>query len=229
MQGTLMINRPIVYSATAQEFVDTFNGDASHWDGTCAVRKAFRKEVRDYHRDEQEFTCPYCGRLREEFHGGQWDIDHIIPKSSYPQYLYTPRNLAVTCKDCNTHKSKKNPLLITLDSGAPYPENTVSYKIIHPHFDSYNEHITLRKDKKGRSYHEVITDKGRETFLMCNLIRFSEVICGTSEFIPELGTEIGITNSFSESVQVWLADYDDLNPVDAEIALQALMQKISQR
>jgi len=55
------------------------------------------------------------------------------------------------------------------------------------------------------------------------------VICGTSEFIPELGTEIGITNSFSESVQVWLADYDDLNPVDAEIALQALMQKISLR
>ena len=87
-----MINRPIVYSATAQEFVDTFNGDASHWDGTCAVRKAFRKEVRDYYRDEQEFTCPYCGRLREEFHGGQWDIDHIIPKSS-THNISTPQEI----------------------------------------------------------------------------------------------------------------------------------------
>ena len=51
------------------------------------------------------------------------------------------------------------------------------------------------------------------------------MICGTSEFVPELGTEIGITDSFSESVQMWLADYDALNPADAEIALQALMQK----
>ncbi|MDM7319989.1 HNH endonuclease, partial [Klebsiella pneumoniae] len=71
-----MINRPIVYSANAQAHVNTFNGEATHWDGMCAVRKNFRKEVRDYYRNEQGFTCPYCGRLREEFHGGQWDIDH---------------------------------------------------------------------------------------------------------------------------------------------------------
>ncbi len=154
----------------------------------------------------------------------------ILSPNLLTHNISTPQGiLLLRAKTVIRINPKKNPLLITLDSGAPYPENTVSYKIIHPHFDSYNEHITLRKDKKGRSYHEVITDKGRETFLMCNLIRFSEVICGTSEFIPELGTEIGITNSFSESVQVWLADYDDLNPVDAEIALQALMQKISLR
>lgn len=220
-----MINRPIVYSAMALAHVDTFNGDATHWDGTCAVRKAFRKEVRDYYRDEQGFTCPYCGRLREEFHGGQWDIDHIIPKSSYPEYLYTPRNLTVTCKDCNTYKSKNNPLLNSLRSKAPYPDNSESYKIIHPHFDSFHEHIKLARDKKGRSYHEVITDKGRETFHMCHLIRFSEAISGTSEYIPDLDTEIGITDEFSESVQMLLADYDALSPGDAEIALQVLMQR----
>lgn len=224
-----MINKPIVYSVIAQNHVDTFNGNATHWGGTCAVRKAFRKEVRDYYRDEQGLTCPYCGRLREEFHGGQWDIDHIIPKSSHPEYLYTPRNLAVTCKDCNTYKSNKNPLLSPLGRGAPYPENTNSYKIIHPHFDPYHEHIRLTRDHKGRSYHEVITDKGRETFQVCHLIRFSEALSGTSEYIPELGTEIGITDDFSESVQMWLADYEALTHDDAEIALQALMQRRNTR
>lgn len=220
-----MINRPIVYSRAAQEHVDTFNGDATHWDGTCAVRKAFRKEVRDYYRDEQGLTCPYCGRVREEFHGGQWDIDHIIPKSSYPEYLYTPRNLAVTCKDCNTHKSKKNPLLHQQERQAPYPNNSECYKIIHPHFDSFHEHIRLTRDINGRSYHEIITDKGRETFHVCHLIRFSEALSGTSEYIPALGAEIGITDEFSESVQRLLEDFDALAPGEAETALQALMQR----
>ncbi|MGI7029369.1 HNH endonuclease [Raoultella ornithinolytica] len=220
-----MINRPIVYSVNAQAHVNTFNGDATHWDGTCTVRKNFRKEVRDYYRDEQGFICPYCGRLREEFHGGQWDIDHIIPKSSYPEYLYTPRNLAVTCKDCNTYKSKDNPLLSPLAHQSPYPNNSEYYKIIHPHFDLYDDHIRLTRDRNGRSCHEVITDKGRETFNVCNLIRFSEALSGTSEYIPELGVEIGITDEFSESVQMLLADYDALTPDDAEIALQALIQR----
>ncbi|EIY5121753.1 TPA: HNH endonuclease [Klebsiella pneumoniae] len=221
-----MINRPIVYSANAQAHVNTFNGEATHWDGMCTVRKNFRKEVRDYYRNEQGFTCPYCGRLREEFHGGQWDIDHIIPKSLYPEYLYCPRNLAVACKDCNTHKSTNNPLLSPLEHLSPYPENSKSYKIIHPHFDSYHEHIRLTRDNNGRTCHEVITDKGRETFHVCHLIRFSEALSGTSEYVPELGTEIGIINDVSESVQMWLDGYDALTPHDAEIALQALMQRI---
>lgn len=224
-----MIRRPIVYSVAAQSFVNTFNGEATHWDGMCATRKAFRKEVRDYYRNEQEFICPYCGRLREEFHGGQWDIDHIIPKSSHPQYLYTPKNLAVTCKDCNTHKSKTNTLASSLEQDENYPENADSFIIVHPHFDNYEEHITLLKDSKGRSYHEVITDKGRETFEICHLIRFSEKASGTSEYVPELGIEIGITGELSEDVQTWLEDFDSLNQFEAEMALYLLMRKINRR
>lgn len=220
-----MINKPIVYSVAAQAHVDTFDQKATHWDGTCSVRKAFRKEVRDYYRNEQNFTCPYCGRLREEFHGGQWDIDHIIPKSTYPEYLYVPKNLAVTCKDCNTHKSNKNPLSSPVVNGLPYPDGEEAYKIIHPHIDPYDKHINLTQDKKGRSCHEVITKKGSETFEMCNLIRFSEAFSGTSEFVEELGTHIGITDDFSESVQMLLDDYDSLTDDDAEVAFKAIMRK----
>lgn len=220
-----MITKPIVYSATAQAHVDTFDEKATHWDGTCSVRKAFRKEVRDYYRNEQNFTCPYCGRVREEFHGGQWDIDHIIPKSTHPAYLYTPKNLAVTCKDCNTHKSNKTPLSSPVANTSPYPDNKEAYKIIHPHFDPFYKHINLTKDKNGRSCHEVITKKGGETFEMCNLIRFSEALSGTSEFVKELGKEVGITDDFSESVQMFLDDYDSLTDDDAEMAFRAIMQK----
>ena len=220
-----MINKPIVFSKKSQAHVDTFNGNATHWDGTCAVRKAFRKEVRDYYRDEQKLTCPYCGRLREDFHGGQWDIDHIIPKSSHPKYLYTPKNLAVTCKDCNTYKSNKNPLSSPIGPDAPYPEDEASYKIIHPHFDPYHKHIKLSRDKEGRSCHEILTKKGRETFRICHLIRFSEALSGTSEFVEELGTNIGITDDLSEEVQIWLEGFDALSPYDAEIALNVLMNK----
>lgn len=220
-----MIHRPIVFSGPAQSHVNTFDNKATHWDGTCSVRKAFRKEVRDYYRAEQNFTCPYCGRLREEFHGGQWDIDHIIPKSSYPEYLYTPQNLAVTCKDCNTNKSNKDPLSSPLVNGSPYPLNKSEYKIIHPHFDPYDEHIILSKDKNGRSCHEVISVKGRNTFQMCNLIRFSEALSGTSEFVKELGIDVGITDDFSDSVQIFLDAFDNLSEDDAEIAFKALIKK----
>lgn len=224
-----MINRPIVYTSSAQSHVDTFDQKATHWDGTCAVRKAFRKEVRDYYRTEQNHTCPYCGRLREDFHGGQWDIDHIIPKSSYPEYLYTPQNLAVTCKDCNTHKSNKNPLSSPLGNGSAYPVNKDEYKIIHPHFDLYDEHIILSKDINGRSCHEVISIKGSETFEMCNLIRFSEALSGTSEFVKELGIDVGITDDFSDSVQIFLDAFDNLDEDDAEIAFRALIRKRKNR
>lgn len=224
-----MINNPIVYSQGSQAHVDTFNGLAAHWDGTCNTRKAFRKEVRDYYRDEQRLTCPYCGRFREEFHGGVWDIDHIIPKSSYPEYLYTPKNLAVTCKDCNTHKSNKSPLSSPIVNGTPYPVQRAAYKIIHPHLDRYDQHITLSRDAEGRSCHVPFTDKGRETFSMCKLIRFSEALAGTSEFVPELGTEIGIADELGEDVLTFLEDFEvfasHYSPAVAERALQAIIRR----
>lgn len=223
----MMINRPIVYSEAAQRHVNTFDGKSTHWDGMCVVRKAFRKEVRDYYRNEQGYTCPYCGRLREEFHGGQWDIDHIVPKSSHPEYLYTPKNLAVTCKDCNTFKNKQDPLLVELLQDTPYPEEKECYKIIHPHFDSYQEHLKLTRDRKGHSCHEVLSDKGRETFHACHLIRFSEAFSGTSEYVEELGIDIGITGGVSDKVQNWLDEFDALSAHDAQVALQAIMQKLN--
>lgn len=223
-----MINNPIEYSKSAQDHVDTFDGLASHWDGVCNTRKAFRKEVRDYYRDEQRLRCPYCFRLREEFHGGQWDIDHIIPKASSPNYLYTPKNLTVTCKDCNTHKSDKTPLVNPISDGIPYPENNEVYKIIHPHFDDYHEHIKYSQNREGYSCHEVITVKGIETFNMCRLIRFSEHLADTAEYVPELDTHIGITDELGEDVLIFLADFEALASVHppevVESALKAILR-----
>ncbi|WP_029687004.1 HNH endonuclease [Tatumella saanichensis] len=222
-----MITNPIIYSPRSQRHVDTFNGLASHWDGTCETRKAFRKEVREYYKAAQDYTCPYCGRHRQEFHGTQWDIDHIIPKSSHTEYLYTPKNLTVTCKDCNIFKSNKDPLTCFLPSGTLYPNDSDKFCIIHPHIDDYQQHLELKQNKKGQYYHNVLTDKGKKTFEICNLIRFSEVLSGTSEYVDELGTEVGITSDFTQPIMQWLEDYDELIPQVAKATLQEIIQQIS--
>lgn len=49
--------------------------------------------------------CMCCGKI---VHGNELHIDHIYPKSLYPQFKYNLANLQVLCAKCNIKKSNKN-------------------------------------------------------------------------------------------------------------------------
>ena len=49
-------------------------------------------------------TCPYCN------FGEQWEHDHYLPKSIFPEYTLYPKNLVPICKVCNGKKQARYEL-----------------------------------------------------------------------------------------------------------------------
>ncbi|MOA15854.1 hypothetical protein D3C78_1360370 [compost metagenome] len=100
---------------------------------------------------------------------GNAHIEHILPKSLFPNFIFEPKNLCVICADCNTAKNNGN--VINDDeqdtckgSAITYPRSTRRFKIIHPHIDKYTDHIV----RAGIFYIDKTT-KGHFTIGICKL------------------------------------------------------------
>ncbi|BCB61993.1 hypothetical protein HaloA020_26940 [Halomonas sp. A020] len=96
--------------------------------------------------------CCYCGRnIYGEF-GMVIDIEHILPKSIYPKYMFRGTNLSVSCKRCNMNiKKSKTDFLSgheTKKTGKLFRSNL--YKFIHPNLDNYDSHLLLISSQVGR-------------------------------------------------------------------------------
>ena len=70
--------------------------DASQWD-------RLRYDV----LSKSEGRCALCGRSYRE-HGVTLEVDHIKPKSRFPELSLDIHNLQVLCKDCNRGKSNRD-------------------------------------------------------------------------------------------------------------------------
>ena len=47
--------------------------------------------------------CCYC--QERIFHQANMNIDHVLPRETYPQFTFWPENLAAACITCNAIKS----------------------------------------------------------------------------------------------------------------------------
>ncbi|HDC4438589.1 MULTISPECIES: HNH endonuclease [Klebsiella pneumoniae complex] len=166
--------KPIEFSETALDYISKYDKKNNKiWGSGSNEIKRIRSELRDHYRPLQEGCCSYCRIDNPQKHGLSWDVDHIAPQEDYPQFLFEPRNLSLSCKDCNTFKNA-GPVLNSSsgDFSVNYPENGSSFYIIHPHFDEYSQHMGLVR--LGDSYiYTPLSNKGQETFKKCKLSRFS--------------------------------------------------------
>ncbi|MEE1901378.1 HNH endonuclease [Pseudomonas inefficax] len=166
--------KPITFTGADSTFVNSYDG-VNHglWNSTKGPIVALRASIRTHYLEEQGYMCAYCRMLKREKHGLSWDVEHIIPKSEYPRFLFEPENLALACKECNLSKHDKNVLTRPLGDKAVYPTDRDSFTIIHPHYDTYSEHMEVAVIA-GKVFHRPKNkEKGKETFIMCDLIRFS--------------------------------------------------------
>lgn len=62
--------------------------------------------------------CPYCGDI-----GTPKNLDHYLPRTSFPQFSILPINLIPSCRDCNMD-----------EKGAEYSQSA-NEQIIHPYMD----------------------------------------------------------------------------------------------
>lgn len=128
-----------------------------------------KKNIKKHYLIEQKNICPYCKQKIKSNHGRYWDIDHVIPRSSVPEFMFQPLNLCVSCVDCNSAKSNKT--VTNSKARKKYPSKSSDYLIIHPHFDDYHEHIIVIKEG---FYYVARKKKGEKTIEVCKLNRFYE-------------------------------------------------------
>jgi len=119
-------------------------------------------KIRDFYNNEQNKLCAFCKLpFRDEI-----QVEHLIPKKGNNhriEFSYTPRNLVVACRFCNTKKSTNNDFIT--QTWRDYPQSGIYFKIIHPHYDKYFDHIQI----VDKSRYVAKTLKGYKTIDRCGL------------------------------------------------------------
>lgn len=165
------IINPYVFGKDELKLIKSSFTKYTDWDKQCFDE--VKKSIKDDLRPKQNNLCCYCKwELGHDIK--QVDIEHIIPKSKYDKFTFTPKNLALSCPACNTHKGSQAVLKKEIKN---YPRTGTNVSIIHPHFDKYSEHIEVHDN----AIYEPLSSKGCETIKLCNLYRLKEVLRKTKE------------------------------------------------
>lgn len=158
------INNPVDLSAYTDTIANNPHDDGTNWGLGCY--DGLKKHVKRHYTDLQEDICFYC-KIDINYGGYLEPIEHIVPKSDKPQWMFEPKNLAISCNPCNTKKNADNTLSATGRACMNYPTQANDFSIYHPHFDTWTVHF----EEFHQFFIKPKTPKGRETFEVCQLYR----------------------------------------------------------
>lgn len=131
-----------------------------------SVYKPIKDRIREHYYNLQNGTCCYC-RLPLNKGTDNVEIEHIIDKNNRIDFMFTPKNLVISCHNCNFNKKTKK-VMHNCPPENEYPVNSGYIKIIHGHFDNYFDNINLVIN----STYQAKTDQGEFTIETCRLDRF---------------------------------------------------------
>lgn len=185
--------KKVEYQGSIQTFVESYDKvDHTIWNATEGEIVHVRKHIREHYLSEQKYMCAYCRIEKKEDHGMTWDIEHILPKSLFPAFLFEPENLAIACKECNIPKGDNNILSNHKAKPSELPKCSKDYSVVHPHFDTYSDHFEITKVGNRRIYRALNNHKAKTTYIFCNLIRFdyqySEWECFDDALVTEFSS-----------------------------------------
>ena len=206
---------PVTYSPTSQALVDAYNSrakdqkSAAYWADPAIA--SLKKEIKDHYIAQQAHRCAYCRHPIYTNNNAVWDAEHVISKQKNPEFMFEPRNLAISCKDCNIAKSEQEVRSVTK---ASFPGTSPEYKIVHPHFDDYGSHIGW----VNSICFAKTADKGSKTIAMCNLTRYAAMRLGETENLTD--------DNFNRLVGTLFGAKSE---TDVEIAFSGLKQLFKSR
>lgn len=207
---------PVQYGAPCQALVDSFNArepeqkDHRYWNDPSV--DLVRAEIKDHYIAEQNRRCCYCNREYPTNNKAVWDGEHIIAKSLAPHFMFEPRNLAASCKDCNIAKGE-DEVRVNPNRKA-FPDQSQQYIIVHPHFDDYNDHI--------RWYGDVVrplSAKGGQLVGMCKLWRFG---------VAKAGVEVSPPNPLVDGMIGVMMD-PQADPLTKAVAIEGYKAYVRER
>lgn len=167
------IKRPFKKSKTENELIR--KNLTNHLDWSKDIFSDLKRRIKDHLRKEQRNQCCYC-RTKLGFDIRQAEIEHIIAKSKNKNFSFISKNLALSCPGCNSSKSTKNVLNVPISN--LFNRNSGQYKIIHPYYDKYSDHINI----KGNIIFIGKTKKGIETIKICELTRLQFAVENAKQF-----------------------------------------------
>ncbi len=175
-----IIDKPYQLTAEDEEAIKKASPnekDGDHWTKSCL--DGFKRHIKDYLKKNQNECCAYC---RMELHENEAspEIEHIVPKDLKADWMYTPLNLCLSCKLCNTKKGHLKPVLKD-ESVTVLPTTSDQYLLIHPYLDKYSDNIEL---VDGILY-KGISDKGVHTIYLCELDRYELAAARASEVLKK--------------------------------------------
>jgi len=180
---------PVQYSAASQAIVTAFETllepqqSSTYWNEEAV--DPIRAEIKNHYIAEQEYTCVYCKRQIATANKAMWDAEHVICRDKAPRFMFTPQNLAVSCRDCNIAKGQTE---VRTTMRKKFPKESKHYRIVHPHFDNYSDHIRWIGD-----ICVPLSDKGVETQVTCGLTRFTAKLLGVDGVLvnPDFDKYVG--------------------------------------
>ncbi|MCX7552118.1 hypothetical protein [Xanthomarina sp. F2636L] len=128
------LNSPYLYNVNEQNCV---NGVSNKWDSRKNCILNLKTAMNNHFDINQREKCCFCGLYYDRT--GRGELEHIAPKGAglYPQYTFTPHNIAKACQLCNSSSMKHTYDPITVLN--PVYQNC-QFSIVHPYLDNHNDH-----------------------------------------------------------------------------------------
>ena len=122
-----------------QELIDEYGElKEEHWGKR---EHTLRIAIRSSLMVMQNNFCVYCGCPTF----GAEDVEHIAHKADYPQFVFTPKNLAYSCKMCN--QSFKGDVNVVTQANPDYDK--CQFNIVHPYLDEVERYFDTTKAEIG--------------------------------------------------------------------------------
>lgn len=114
-------------------------GDIWNNDKVADIKVKIKKHYRDLYEIE---ACCYCRRDFRDEHNIVIDIEHVLPKSRYAEFIFEMDNLNISCKRCNMKiKREKHDFVVNVATIRNNFKISQQYKFIHPNFDVYADNL----------------------------------------------------------------------------------------
>jgi uncharacterized protein (TIGR02646 family) len=202
-----MIPTPIAYNSAEAALVTAFDSQPTqakrgdYW-SNCTIEK-LRSRIKEFYINAQNRRCCYCNMNLFTINHRAWDVEHIAPRSKHPHFMFTPKNLAVSCLDCNNKKADQE-VLVNKDRKT-YPKHSKDFRIVHPHFDKFEDHIQVRA-----MVYIPKTEKGKITIYICDLLRFAQLSIEWENSAADNRFEADIDDLFNKNEKISEAAVDSI-------------------
>lgn len=170
MNYTLLDN---AYQPSAAEILCLQNHPPMHVDDWNNSRlNSYKTRLKTHTILKQLDRCAYCRKLIEA-DGYYEPIEHIVPKTLKPKWIFNVKNLIITCDRCNNLKSDTQTLADPFVTMEEFPEVANAFKIFNPHFENWEDHFKFENDI---FLVPIPNSKGATTIKICKLYKYQIIL-----------------------------------------------------